>query len=154
MVRTAALLLTTLVAAVPAIAAEPVPGTPSVVAAAAATPAVDFVAPSARRAESGRSPVLPALYASLGALQAYDAYSTLTGVRGGAVEGNPLLQGVVRHPAAFVALKAGVTGASIYAAERLWRDKKRTQAFLLMVASNGVMAYVAQHNARVLRGLN
>jgi hypothetical protein len=97
--------------------------------------------------------VLPALYVSLSALQAYDVYSTLTAVRSGAVEANPFMKGVVGNPTAFVALKAGVTGASIYYAEKLWKDRKRTEAILLMVASNGLMAYVAQNNARVLSSM-
>jgi hypothetical protein len=61
------------------------------------------------------------------------------------------MQGVVRNPAAYIALKAGVTGVSIFAAERLWRQNRKKSAVLLMVASNGLMAYVAAHNASVLR---
>jgi len=97
-----------------------------------------------------RSLILPTLYVSLSALQAYDVYSTLTAIRHGATEANPLMQGVVGNPTAFVAMKAGVTGVSIYAAERLWRQNRKKSAVLLMVASNGLMAWVAAHNASVL----
>jgi hypothetical protein len=63
------------------------------------------------------------------------------------------MQDVTRSPAAFIALKAGVTGLSIYAAERLWRQNRRKTAIIMMVASNGLMAYVAAHNTAVIRGL-
>jgi hypothetical protein len=159
MVRTAALaLLLSTGLAMPAGAAEP-SATPIT---AAAVTAVTALASSAEapttysriyRAPGTRSLVLPALYVSLSALQAYDVYSTLTALKHGAAEGNPLMQGVVGNPAAFVALKAGVTGASIYGAEKLWRQDKKVQAVLLMVASNGLMAYVAHNNARVLRSM-
>lgn len=100
-----------------------------------------------------RSLVLPSLYVSLSALQAYDVYSTLTAMRHGASEANPVMRGVVGNPTAFVAMKAGVTGVSIYASERLWRQNRKKSAVLLMVASNGLMAYVAAHNASVLRAV-
>ena len=100
-----------------------------------------------------RPGVLPALYVSLSALQAFDVYSTLTALKHGAMEANPLMQEVVRHPATFIALKASVTGASIYTAEKLWQENKKAQAILIMVASNGFMAYVAHQNTRVLRAI-
>jgi hypothetical protein len=159
MVRiTAALLLGTALLASPVAAAEGTSETPLTSAAIAAAVPGAVVAPEApvalaRSVQPERALVLPALYVSLSALQAYDVYSTLAATRGGAVEANPLMRGAVGNPAAFVAIKAGVTGASIYMAERLWRDRKRTQAVLLMVASNGLMAYVAHHNAGVLRSL-
>jgi uncharacterized membrane protein len=159
MFRTAAAaILGTLLLASPVLAAEgssETPLTTAAVTAAASGIVAPPVAPVARTrsVQPERSLVLPALYVSLSALQAYDVYSTLTAVKSGALEANPLMKGVVGNPTAFVALKAGVTGASIYYAERLWKDRKRTQAILLMVASNGFMAYVAQHNAGVLRSL-
>jgi hypothetical protein len=47
-------------------------------------------------------------------------------------------------------LKAGMTVMSIMAAERMWKDDNRVGAVLTMVASNGLMAMVAMHNASVL----
>ncbi len=44
----------------------------------------------------------------------------------------------------------GITTVSIVAAERLWKNNNRLGAVLLMAASNGLMAYVAAHNASVL----
>ena len=100
-----------------------------------------------------RSATLPALYASYAALQAYDVYSTRQALAGGARESNPLMQGVVGNPGAFVAVKAGVTAGTILAAERLWKTDKKAAAITVMVASNAVAAIVASKNARTLRQL-
>ena len=94
---------------------------------------------------------LPGLYAGSAFLQGYDAYSTLSALKSGATEANPLMRGITKNPAAFVALKAGVTAASIVGAERLWKDNHRTAAVLMMIASNGMMAAVAAHNSAVLQ---
>ena len=102
--------------------------------------------------KSPRRPLsLPSLYAGSAFLQGYDAYSTLTAINSGAVEANPLMKGVTKSPAAFMALKAGMTLASIMSAERMWKDNHRAGAVIMMIASNGMMAAVAAHNASVLR---
>jgi hypothetical protein len=98
-----------------------------------------------------RPAALPALYVGYAALQVYDVYSTLTALKSGGAEGNPLLTGIAGNPPALIGVKAGMTGASIFVAERLWRSHHRTQAVAFMVASNGVMAIVAAHNARSAR---
>lgn len=101
----------------------------------------------------GRPSMLPALYATSAALQGYDAYSTLTALKNGGREANPLMKGIVKSPAAFVAMKAGVTMASIMASEQLWKNHHRVGAIGLMVASNLMMGFVAKHNAQVLSTL-
>lgn len=98
-----------------------------------------------------RPMLLPSLYAGSAVLQGYDAYSTLTALKSGATEANPLMKGLTKSPAAFVAIKAGVAMASIMSAERMWKDNHRVAAVIMMVASNGMMAAVAAHNASVLR---
>jgi hypothetical protein len=120
--------------AAPAFAADE-PPTGQAIAAATTVAAAHQPAPLSPalvRVRQQRSLVLPSLYVSLSALQAYDVYSTLTALGHGATEANPMMQGVVGNPTAFVALKSAV---------------------LLMVASNGLMAYVARHNASVLGNL-
>jgi hypothetical protein len=97
--------------------------------------------------------VLPSLYIASAGLQAYDAYSTLSALKLGGVEQNPFMKGITKSPAAFIAVKAGVTAASIVAAEKLWRDNKRWGAIGLMIASNSLMAIVAAHNASVVSRL-
>ena len=79
-----------------------------------------------------------------------NAYSTLTVLKHGGVEANPVMRGVTTHPAAFIGLKAGVTAMSIMAAERMWKNNNRLGAVLTMVAMNSMMALVAAHNAHVL----
>lgn len=98
----------------------------------------------------GRPSLLPALYATSAALQGHDAFSTLSALSRGAREANPVMGSVVRNPAAFIAVKAGVTTASIMAAERLWKTNHRVGAIGLMIASNAMMGIVAAHNSRVL----
>jgi hypothetical protein len=91
------------------------------------------------------------MYGSLAALQGYDVYSTLRAVKQGGAEANPLMAGIVRRPAAFLAIKSAATVATICMAERLWRKHRRGSAVVLMVVTNGMMAVVAAHNASVLR---
>jgi hypothetical protein len=98
-----------------------------------------------------RGPALPSLYISLIGLQAYDGYSTSRGFKQGAVESNSLMSGLASHPGALWAAKGGAAFASIYTAERLWRQHRRRQAIALMLVSNSVMAAVAASNASVLR---
>jgi hypothetical protein len=100
-----------------------------------------------------RPSLLPALYATSAALQGYDTYSTLNALKNGGREVNPLMKNLVKSPAAFVAMKAGVTTASIMAAEQLWRNNHRMGAIGLMIASNVMMGMVAKHNASVLSSL-
>jgi hypothetical protein len=99
-----------------------------------------------------RPSLLPALYVSLAALQIFDGYTTQQGLVHGAREGNPLMQGVVGNPAVFWSVKAATTVAPMLLAERMWRTN-RVGAIAVMVATNGVMAAVAAHNARVARQL-
>ena len=88
---TAAALGFTLMTA-PAFAAEP---TPIADAASAAVAALEVPAPQAdfRTTVEGRlrrPAALPAMYAASVALQGYDAYSTLTVLKAGGVEANPI----------------------------------------------------------------
>jgi len=127
---------------------------PATIAAAAASSTAANVDLATRSDwKYGRPSMLPALYATSAALQGYDAYSTLTALKHGGREVNPLMKGIVKSPAAFVAMKAGVTMASIMASERLWKSQHRLGAIGLMVASNLMMGMVAKHNSQVLSTL-
>lgn len=90
------------------------------------------------------------LYVMLASLQAYDAYTTLVGVTHGAVEQNPLVGAAAAQSSALWTIKAVSTATTIYFAEQLWRDHRKTQAIALMVVANGTMAAVAARNASVL----
>ena len=114
---------------------------------------VDWSLPPVHFGATERGSILPALYASLAGLQAFDAYSTTVGLKGGAAEGNAVMTGIVGNTPALWAVKGGAAFASIYAAERLWKEHRRAQAIGVMIASNAVMAVVAVHNAAVVRQL-
>lgn len=98
-----------------------------------------------------RPALLVPLYAGNIVLQGFDTYSTLAAVRTGGVEQNPLVGGLVNHPAAFIAVKSGVTVASIYAAEHLWKSGRRAEAIAMIAVTNGLMTAVAINNASVMR---
>jgi hypothetical protein len=127
--------------------------TPAMAAAATTLARPDLTANlnvAPRIAVRRRPLVLPSLYAGSVFLQSYDAYSTLSALRNGGSEANPLMKGITKSPVAFIGLKAGVTMMSIMAAERMWKDNNRVRAVLTMVATNGFMAAVAAHNTAVL----
>src|SRR5712691_10246227 len=96
---------------------------------------------------------LISLSAGVASLQAYDTYSTLTALTHGAAEANPLMQGIVQHPAALIVLKGAVTVGSVYAATQLWRQHHRGAALVLLAATSGASAAVAAHNASVVRAV-
>ena len=120
--------------------------------AAAVEPGAAFARKAAEHPAS-RGAALPMLYGALAGLQAYDGWSTVTAVRRGATEANPAMGGAASNTGAMWALKAGATGVSIYAAERLWRTHRRVEAVATMIAVNGMMAAVATRNASVMRQL-
>jgi hypothetical protein len=94
----------------------------------------------------------PALRVSLASafvgLQALDVTTTLHGVNGGAVEANPLMGGLAKHPAAFVAVKSGLTAATVISMHGL--SKKHPKAAVLaMVALNAGSVLVVRSNFRI-----
>jgi hypothetical protein len=98
-----------------------------------------------------RGALLSSLYVGLAGLNAFDAYSTARALRTGAgTESNPVMRGVAGHSAAVWAVKGGVTGASVFLAERMWRNHHRLGAITTMVVVNGMTAVVAANNAKVL----
>jgi len=126
-------------------------------AATSLAPHVDHLSIAAfvRPSTPDRRPLaLPALYVSTALLQGYDAYSTLTALKLGGIEANPVMKGLTKSPAAFIGLKAGVTALSIVSAEKMWKRGNRLGAVVTMVASNSFMAYVASNNARVLQRIS
>ena len=85
------------------------------------------------------------LYASTAVLQFLDVRSTLDVIKLGGGEGNPMLKGLVAHPAMFVGVKAAIAAATIYSAHRMAAHSK-IGAIATMVALNSVYAMVVQHN--------
>jgi hypothetical protein len=97
-----------------------------------------------------RPSALPSLYLGSALLQGFDAYSTLKVLGAGGSEANPVMRSVTRNPTAFIAVKAGITAASIIAAERMWKDHNRVGAVVTMVVSNVLMGVVAANNSHVM----
>jgi hypothetical protein len=97
------------------------------------------------------SPVMLTLYASTAAMQALDMHSTLRAFSNGAVEANPLMSGVTRNKAAFLAVKAGVAASTIFAAKNMARRNK-VAAIATLVAVNTAYALVVSHNYKVAGG--
>src|SRR5262249_40517086 len=117
--------------------------TPAMAAAATTLARPDLTANlnvAPRIAVRRRPLALPSLYAGSVFLQSYDAYSTLSALRSGGTEANPLMKGITESPGAFIGLKAGVTMMSIMGAEWLWDDKDRLRAGLTMRAKERILA--------------
>jgi hypothetical protein len=100
--------------------------------------------------EPSRPRALGGLYVSFATLQALDAHSTITAVRAGRAEANPLIQPLADRPGVLIAVKAATAAGTIALSERLWR-KHRAAAVLLMVAANVGYAAVVAHNYRQSR---
>jgi hypothetical protein len=94
---------------------------------------------------SARPAPLVGLYISMATLQALDFASTRKALNAGAVEGNPLVAPLLDSPTALLALKAGVTGATIYVSERLWK-RNRVAAVMTMIGLNTAYGVVVAHN--------
>ena len=95
-----------------------------------------------------RPGLLVALYVAHGALQMLDAASTLRAVNSGnAREANPLMQPLVAHPRAFIAVKAGIGAGMIFGIHR-FSKRHPVAATLMMAAINGGYIYIVQRNFR------
>jgi hypothetical protein len=98
------------------------------------------------------SPSRPApllgLYVSLAAFQALDIASTHRALKAGAVEANPVVAPFAHSPLALAAIKAGVTTATIFATEQLWKTNRKA-AVLTMLAVNAAYGAIAAHNYKV-----
>jgi hypothetical protein len=97
-----------------------------------------------------RPAALMPLYGSLIGLQALDVDSTRRAVASGAGrEANPLMRSVVGQPAALIAVKAGATGAIIFASERLRKAHHPVAAVMMMIGINSAYAMIVAHNYAV-----
>src|SRR5579871_5131120 len=84
--------------------------------------------------------LLTSLYAANGALEVFDYASTRSALASGGVEANPVMGGLVAHPALFLAVKVGISVATIGVAEHCWRKGHRGTAIALMAITNGMLA--------------
>jgi hypothetical protein len=95
-----------------------------------------------------RPGALPALYGTYAALQALDFYTTKRAIGAGATETNPLMKGA--NTAAMMAVKAAGGAATVYFAERAWKNN-RAGAIVLMTVLNGATAAFVARNAQHAR---
>jgi hypothetical protein len=93
-----------------------------------------------------------ALSASAAVLHGLDAYTTMAAINHGAVEANPMMRGATRNPGVFIAVKASMAAATIFAAHKMFPTNK-VGALAVLAVSNGLMATVVAHNMSVLRQL-
>lgn len=95
------------------------------------------------------APLIP-LYVGFASAQALDIHSTALAIDRGARERNPLLKALgPDNTWAAVAVKTGITGATIWTAERMWKQNRRMSAVVLMVAVTAFQTAVDAHNYRV-----
>lgn len=89
------------------------------------------------------------LSAGFAALQTLDVVTTLRGVRNGsAVEANPLVGGLAERPAALIAVKGGLTAATLLSMNSLARKHPKAAA-LTMIALNAGTAFVVRSNFKI-----
>jgi hypothetical protein len=113
------------------------------------SPLRDRIAPRSSGPASG---AMWALYTATIAMQALDYHSTMSGLRGGAVEANPLMTNVTKNRTAFLAVKAAVATGTILAARSIAKRSKLA-AVVMLVAVNSAYAYVAMHNYKIAGSL-
>jgi len=95
--------------------------------------------------------LLTSLYVSTATLQALDLQSTVSALRQGGLEANPMVSPIAGHPAAFVAAKSAVAVSTIFAAHRLSNSNKAA-AVAMLLAVNSAYAIVVAHNYRIGAG--
>lgn len=107
------------------------------------------LAPAAAVITRRPAPLIP-LYVGFATAQALDIHSTALAIDRGARERNPLLKALgPDNTWAAVAVKAGVTGATFWTAERMWKRNRRMSAVVLMAAITALQTAVDAHNYRV-----
>jgi len=83
-------------------------------------------------------------------LNAADYFSTLEALkRPGLQEGNPLMKGIVKSPAAFAAVKIGISAFSYISLKKMYKSN-RSLAWVLSLATNFAMSYVVSNNLRLI----
>jgi len=86
-----------------------------------------------------------AVYASTALLHILDIDSTTKALKRGAVESNPFMKGVVNNRGAFIATKAAIAAASIYATHRMAKNNK-LGAILASTAINSAYLLIVKNN--------
>lgn len=96
--------------------------------------------------------LLIGLQAATIATQMLDVHSTMTAMKLGAVEANPMMGGLVQNKAAFIGVKAAMGAGLVYATHKLGKNNK-VAAIVVSAAINSAYLFIANHNYKVARGL-
>lgn len=96
------------------------------------------------------SSILNSLYVSTAVLQGLDMHSTLMAFKAGGIEANPVMAGVTKNQAGFLAAKAAVATSTILATRQLAKRSK-VAAIVTLVAVNSAYAMIVRHNYNVAR---
>lgn len=89
------------------------------------------------------------LEASFIGLEAMDVITTYHGFKVGAHEANPIMTGIVRHPAELIAVKGIITFGSLACFRAIRKDHPKT-ALACLIAANLTMGYVVHHNYQII----
>jgi hypothetical protein len=96
--------------------------------------------------------VMQSLYATTVVVQGLDAQSTFKALAAGAVESNSLVKPLASNRPAFIALKAGMSAAFIYAGHDLSKRHK-IGAILALGLINSAYTAIALHNYHVAHAM-
>lgn len=99
------------------------------------------------------SPTMQSLYVATALTQALDAQSTFKALNAGAVESNSLVKPFSANRPAFIALKAGMATAFIYAGHNLSKGHK-IGAMVALGAINSIYMAIALNNYHVVHVMN
>jgi hypothetical protein len=98
------------------------------------------------------APLQGGLAATFATLQVLDVVSTVNAVSSGrGIEANPMVGGLVNHPAAFAAVKGAMTAATLVAMHR-YSKKHPKAAVITMIAFNIGYSYIVSSNFRIASG--
>jgi len=99
------------------------------------------------------SPTMQSLYVMTALTQALDAQSTFRALNAGAVESNSLVKPFAANRPAFIALKAGMTTAFVYAGHNLSKRHK-IGAVIALGLVNSLYTAIAMNNYHVVHVMN
>ena len=104
------------------------------------------------RGEKLESALFTSSLVTLTALNVADYLSTREALKlPGLREANPLMKPFVKNAAVFAAVKAGTTGLSVWATNKMFRKGNRTTAWMMTIASNIFLYYVVSNNMRLIQ---
>lgn len=102
--------------------------------------------------DRGRPKAMVPLYVSMVALQGLDVASTRKALAAGGVEANPMMAPFVGSAPGMIAVKIGVSGAMIFACEKLWKTNRKAAIFTLIGTNLAYAAVVSSNYAIAAHG--